>query len=114
MAQELFDYGRMFWRNDTDRHYVVYAYGAWQSYRNTWFEGDPTFTCGGPDSPPTPVRGFGKLWCTDSTVRNAIGNATTGEWPETNTIQEFQGGWMMRTEGGDVFAFFLSGSWRQS
>jgi hypothetical protein len=62
-VEESFQNGRMFWRKDADRIYVIYADGTWQEYENPWREGDPQTSCQA--SPPAsyhqPVRGFGKI-----------------------------------------------------
>lgn len=112
MAREEFEGGRMFWRSDNDLIYVVYSGGTWRRYANTWQEGDPEFSCGTPESPPTPKRGFGKVWCSYSQVSHGLGNATTGEWGEHNDVQDFAGGWMLRAEAGTTYTFFNDGTWR--
>ena len=113
MAEESFQGGRMFWRKDTDRHYALFSTGYWSSYADTWRDGDPTFACGTPQSPPTPQRGFGQLWCNNSSVRSGLGNATDTEWGDTNTVQHFEYGWMLKTGQGKVYAFLNDGSYRR-
>ena len=41
-----FEGGQMLWRGDTDNIYVLFNDGRWASYRNTWREDDPEYTCG--------------------------------------------------------------------
>ena len=57
--------------------YVLFPDGTWQSFPDTWQEGDPTFSCnplgGEADSPPLPRRGFGKLWCSDPELQEVMG-----------------------------------------
>jgi hypothetical protein len=112
MAREDFEGGRMFWRSDNDRIYVVYSGGTWRRHANTWQEGDPEFSCGTPESPPTPKRGFGKVWCTYNQVSQGLGDATTGERGEHDDVQDFAGGWMLRDEAGTTYTFFNNGTWR--
>ncbi|MBN2394255.1 MAG: serine/threonine protein kinase [Anaerolineae bacterium] len=114
VAQEHFERGEMFWREDTDRMLVLYTNGTWTLYHDIWVDGDPTYSC--PDSapqssPPTPLRGFGKIWCTYVEVRNGLGNATDAERGFTGVIQEFDRGTLLRTDNGQVYMLYTDGSW---
>lgn len=115
LAQELFEAGQMFWREDTDRVLVLYASGRWASYADIWSEGDPQFSC--PESapslsPPTPARGFGKIWCTYTEVRQQLGNATTAERGfYGGLVQDFDRGTFLRTDSGDTYILFGDGTW---
>jgi hypothetical protein len=113
MAEETFERGRMFWREDTDYHYVLYANGTWEHFRNSWSEGMPTFTCGVPESPPTPLRGFGKVWCDYSWVREGLGSATTGEHGEHRTVQDFVGGGAIIRSSSGTYILLGDGSWER-
>ena len=113
MAEEDFQHGRMFWRKDNDKIYVLYSNGSWERYDNIWRERDPVFTCGTQSSPPTPLRGFGKVWCTYSDVRQGLGDATNGEWGDYGAVQDFDGGLILQTESGRVYTFYSDGTWRQ-
>jgi serine/threonine protein kinase len=110
-AQETFQSGLMLWRQDNDKIYAIYNNNSWARYDDLWREGDPSFSCGVQSSPPTPQRGFGKIWCTYSAVQQGLGNATDGEWAETRTLQEFSNGWMAMINGR-VYIFFYNGTWR--
>ncbi|MBP8002764.1 MAG: serine/threonine protein kinase [Chloroflexi bacterium] len=112
VVQEDFQYGRMFWRESNDKMYVIYNGGGWSIYNDTWVEGNAEFSCGVPESPPTPRRGFGKIWCTYSQVQSGLGNATNYEWALTATIQDFAGGLIWRTDAGLTFIMFTDGTWR--
>jgi hypothetical protein len=62
------DYNRfMLWFGSEQQIYVLFPDQTWQSYRDTWDESQPEFSCNPlnapPSSPPLPRRGFGKLWC---------------------------------------------------
>lgn len=109
---EDFEHGRMLWRKDNDRIYVIYNSGLWESFTNTWRDGDPAFSCGPEQTPPTPMLGFGRLWCTNDAVHNNLGNATNAEWGLNSTIQQFENGLMMQPDGGRVYQFFNVGTWR--
>ncbi|MFO7539645.1 MAG: DUF5050 domain-containing protein, partial [Chloroflexota bacterium] len=108
---ENFQHGRMFWRGDNRSIYVVYNSGRWSSHSDTWRDGQPAFTCGVNSSPPTPVRGFGKVWCDNSQVREGLGDATNQEYLITAMLQGFTNGLAMRAEGR-TYVFFYSGEWR--
>jgi len=115
MAQEHFERGQMFWREDNDRITVIYNNGSWAMYRDIWNEGDPEYSC--PDantpaqSPPTPRRGFGKIWCTYPAVRQGLGWATDYERGFHGTVQDFDRGTILRTDAGETYILFGDGAW---
>lgn len=111
MAEESFSGGKMLWREDTDLIYTVYYNGTWGSYDDIWHEGDPEYSCEGPPSPPTPIRGFGKIWCSYSGVRGGLGNATDHEWGASGVVQLFEEGFMLQSPGGGIYSFSYNGSW---
>jgi WD40 repeat protein len=108
---ENFQRGRMFWRGDNRSIYVLYSSGRWSSHSDTWREGQPIFTCGVNSSPPTPLRGFGKVWCENSQVQEGLGDATNQEYSITATLQGFANGLVMRAEGR-TYVLFYNGEWR--
>lgn len=95
-AYQPFQHGFMLWRGDTRLIYVIYNDGMWQSFVDTWNEGEPQHSCTNQNTPaqtpPTPHSGFGKVWCTQSGVRNRIGNALAEENGNVRPIQDFQTG----------------------
>jgi eukaryotic-like serine/threonine-protein kinase len=110
-AQEHFERGMMTWRQDNGRIYAHYDNGSWVSYADLWSEGDPDFSCGTPSNPPTPIRGFGKIWCTYDVVRNGLGNATGPEVGQNVQLQRFQKGFAMQSQSGEIYIFLDSGRW---
>lgn len=115
IAEETFQKGKMFWREPIDAGQVVGLYNdsTWQILKAGDFTAtDPEFSC--PDkntpsqSPPTPRRGFGKAWCNIAGVRDRMGNATDAEWGYTNWMQQFDRGFMLRVESGDIYVFYSS------
>lgn len=112
MAQETFENGRMLWRSDNDIIYTIYNNGTWAAYDDIWVEGDPAYACGTEQTPPTPQRGFGKIWCTNANVRTGLGYATAGEAGINGTIQQFENGFIIRPDGGSVRALNYNGTWR--
>ncbi len=114
IAEEDFQGGRMLWREDNTKIYVLYSSGRWEKYNDIWHEGEAEFTCGTPSSPPTPKRGFGKIWCTYNNVRQGLGEATNAEWGKHGTVQEFGGGLIVQTGSGPVYVFYNDDStWKQ-
>ena len=112
MAQEDFQQGRMFWRKDNNKIYALYHNGRWERYDDLWREGDPAFTCGTQQNPPTPIRGFGEVWCTYTAVQQGLGDATGIEWGEYGAVQDFDNGLILQTGSGEVYVFYSDGTWR--
>ncbi len=104
MAEQSFEGGWMYWRSDTRNIYVfirgqLYA----QIFDDTWDESQPAYSC--PDlapsqTPPTPQRGFGKVWCNEPMVGQLLGVATSEERLFDATLQEFDRGLIFETEQG--------------
>ena len=80
---EPFANGFMVWRGDTRRVTVFYKDGTWQEFADTWAEDQPEYGCidayAPAQTPPTPHRGFGKVWCTQPGVRDRLGAALQDE-----------------------------------
>jgi serine/threonine-protein kinase len=115
-AQEKFQGGWMYWREDNDKIYAIYRSGNWGVYSDIWQDGDPDFSCVDANtpagSPPTPARGFGKIWCTYPEVRSGLGNATDGEQGFDVTVQKFDQGIMISTNLG-TWIFYNNGTWER-
>jgi hypothetical protein len=105
----------MLWRGDTDAIYVLYNDGRWESYSNQWREGDPEFTCGDENPITTPIRGFGRVWCDNPDVREALGAITAEEIGDSSSIiQDFVNGSILVAPFGGVFIFEgEDGTWRR-
>lgn len=91
----------MFWRSDTADIYVFPAGQPYARFDDTWEESQPVYSC--PDlspsqTPPTPHRGFGVIWCREPQIREKLGNATSQERPFDATLQEFGSGLIFRTD----------------
>ncbi len=113
MAEEFFERGVMYWRQDNDRHYALFNGDGWGTYANTWREGDPVYSCGPESSPPTPLRGFGRVWCDHASVRNGLGNATTAERGFNGTVQDFENGLILRTDDGTTYVLYSGNGWEK-
>ncbi len=110
-AEQPFDNGHMFWRQDNDRVYVVHEQGAssgtWKSFGSIWSEGDPEYSCSA--SPPPgkiqPKRGFGAAWCNLGGASAAIGwglqeEAGFGPGYGDPLVQQFENGFIFRDSDG--------------
>jgi hypothetical protein len=92
------DYNRfMLWFSDSSQIYVLLPDQTWQSYADTWVEGQPELSCnplnGPPASPPLPRRGFGKLWCTVDGLQETLGTIEREERLCQHTVvQRFEQG----------------------
>jgi hypothetical protein len=87
----------MLWFSNLQQIYVLLPDGSWQSYPDTWQEGDPVFSCNPldeePESPPLPRRGFGKLWCSDPELQEVMGTIPKEErLCQHSVMQPFAGG----------------------
>ena len=92
-AYEPFERGHMIWREDTREIYVLYDDGDYETYLDTWQEGDPVVIPGAP--PPglyAPVRGFGNLYASQPQVRERLGWATAEESGYTMWVETTPGG----------------------
>jgi serine/threonine-protein kinase len=110
-AEQPFDNGHMFWRQDNDYAYVVYEDGAskgsYEAFTGLWFEGDPEYSCAA--SPPAgkvqPKRGFGAVWCNLGAESAAIGwglkeEAGFGPGYGDPLVQQFDRGFIFRDSDG--------------
>lgn len=120
MAEENFVGGKMFWRQpiDASQALVAYSSGRWVLYPSPPFqEGDPEYSCTDANtpatSPPTPRRGFGKMWCEIPEIRNGLGNAVDVERGYNGNMQTFDNGFMLFNDLGNTFVFFNDGTWVQ-
>ncbi|MEI2612393.1 MAG: protein kinase [Candidatus Promineifilaceae bacterium] len=120
IVEENFVGGKMFWREPIDyaQALVLFDNGTWRIYSHAPYnEGDPEYPCTDANtpaqSPPTPRRGFGTMWCDISAIRNGLGNATDVERAFNGTMQSFENGFMVATDYGAIFICYSDGTWEQ-
>ena len=115
-VQQDFQHGVMFWRQDTDEIYVLIHDRGWQVYMDTWEEGMDLYSCPNLSerrTPPTPVRGFGKVWCEQLGGPYAtIGGTTNSEQGYQAHWQRFEHGLMVQGLDGLVYALNGDYSWQ--
>jgi hypothetical protein len=95
--------------------YVLYNTGSYTRFADTWIDGvDPV--SGGETAPfglYEPIRGFGKVWRSDTTVRNGLGWATQPEAGTNVTLMLFQSGQMIALPSlGQVAVMTTTGTYR--
>jgi photosystem II stability/assembly factor-like uncharacterized protein len=106
MAEQSFEGGTMFWRADNAQIYALATGGDYLRFDDTWDESQPAYACpdlGPSETPPTPQRGFGKVWCSQPRVRELLGNATSQEQAFEATLQPFDAGLLFDTAGGALY-----------
>lgn len=117
MAEQLFEGGRMFWRSDIASIYALPANQPYARFDDTWDDSQPAYGCpefGPSETPPTPQRGFGKVWCNNPSLREALGNATGAETLAEANVQEFEDGLIFQPDGGAVYMLeFGSNGWER-
>ena len=114
LAEEAFEWGRMFWRGDRREIYVLYDDHTWRAFDDTWQEGqpedDPNLT-----TPPgffQPKRGFGKVWREElGGPASRIGWAREEERGFTGVVQAFDGGTILWSNLGTAYILYADGSW---
>lgn len=88
-AYQLFERGEAIWRGDRGEIIVLYGSGTYETFPDTYVEGEtiaypdgiatPTPQGTATPTPETaltvPIRGFGKVWANNSSVRNGLGFA---------------------------------------
>lgn len=115
-AQQSFEHGIMFWRDDIDDTYVLTDDRQWQVHVGFWYEGLDEYACPGVapcNTPPTPKRGFGEVWCNQLGGPNAaIGWATTDEEGYDAHWQTFEHGLMWQGKDGQVYILYEAGTWQ--
>jgi hypothetical protein len=94
VAEQVFERGRMFWLAPVQEIWVVVEGGDWARYEDTFEEGeaeyDPALTP--PAGLQQPIRGFGKVWRENESVRAALGWARDVEYGYTTDYRYDHGG----------------------
>ncbi len=114
-AEEYFQGGYMFWRQDINYIYVLYNNGTWQGFPDTWTPAEPEWD---PSIVPPwgyyqPKRGFGKVWRNNPAVRSGLGWATTEERGFTGSAQQFNGGLMLWSHTRGILVLYNDGRWER-
>jgi photosystem II stability/assembly factor-like uncharacterized protein len=106
MAEQSFEGGWMFWRSDTSEIYALPLSQPYGQFDDTWDESQPVYSCpelAPSQTPPTPQRGFGKVWCSEPMISQLLGTATSGERLFDARLQEFDSGLIFEAEQGVAY-----------
>jgi hypothetical protein len=115
-AEERFQYGRMFWQQDTDMIHVLYgSSGTFQLTPNMYFEGDPEDACPTAGNAPAglfkPRRGFNRQWCNIASAKYLLGWAVEEEVGYNTVWQRFEHGHVLLNHLDQMFVFYDDGTW---
>ncbi len=115
-AEEEFRNGYMFWfragLDGSPKIYVLFEdNNTWKEYDDTWQEGkDPESPCTDASTPPK--RGFAKVWCLETGVKQRLGKPNEWEVAEGQAMQSFEHGLMIKSlDYGTVYTLFDDGTW---
>ncbi len=116
MAEQAFQGGLMFWRSDTAEIYALPLDQPYTRRPDTWDASQPEYTCPNEaptQTPSTPKRGFGKIWCQQPRLRQQLGDAISEEQLVEVTLQEFESGLIFGLDGIVYILEDLSGRWER-
>jgi hypothetical protein len=88
----------MLWFSSDKLIYVLFPDSTYRTFEDTWTESEPNFTCNPlagttPSSPPLPRRGFGKVWCNEPGLQEALGTIPREErLCQHSVLQRFANG----------------------
>jgi len=111
-ADQAFEHGRMIWREDKKRIYVLYDDNTWADYEDTFNSDTDPISTGlqPPAGLQEPAFGFGKVWRGQAGVRDRLGWATEGEQAYPGAIQRFAWGQKLWAREG-VYLLRDDGTW---
>ncbi|MDY6875760.1 MAG: hypothetical protein SWK90_06105 [Chloroflexota bacterium] len=115
-VEERFEYGRMFWQQDTDMIHIVYDDGTFQMELDGTVAGaEKDDYCPEVGDVPAglfkPVRGFNWQWCNNDSVRNRLRWALEVETGYNTLWQEFEHGHVFRSLANHIFVFYDDETW---
>lgn len=96
----------MLWRSDTATIIALPFGQLAREFSDPWQEGQPAYSCpdlGPARTPPTPQRGFGRVWCAEPELRQRLGQAVTEERPFTAQLQVFERGLILANDVGGIY-----------
>jgi DNA-binding beta-propeller fold protein YncE/photosystem II stability/assembly factor-like uncharacterized protein len=121
LAEQSFEKGHMIWDSTTRQIYVLFEFGTWKVFEDTWQEGvDPAWDPSLPAPPKQPQRGFGKVWREQlEGPPSTIGWALEDERAVNGWRQQFGHGLLFWTDqtldgapsAGTAFLLFGDGTW---
>jgi hypothetical protein len=114
LSEQTYQGGGMLARADTDEVIVlVRGNGRWSSFANGWRPGDVLAPIGSrPPGTLEPLRGFGRVWRDQPSVRLQLGWPVYEERGGEASAQPFERGLLIQSPYGVLYALFEDGTWR--
>ena len=122
-AHQLYEAGEMIWRSDSQEILVIYSDNTYDRFEDTYEEGETiVYPADMPDEPwddAIPIRGFGKVWANNPTVRAKLGWALQHEIGYNPTLQQVADGQLgnafsheiITLPNGQTIALLTDGTW---
>lgn len=112
--QQWFTNGTAIQDNDSKTIYILYNNGIWETYPDTWVEGDAVVnpTLVPPAGYQQPAYGIGKVWRNQDNVSQRLSWAKGPQQVVSASRQPFDGGTMIWTSPSGVFVLFNNATWR--
>ena len=114
LSEQTYQGGGMLARADADEVIVlVRGDGRWSSFANGWRPGDVLAPIGArPPGTLEPLRGFGRVWRDQPSVRLQLGWPVYEERGGEASLQRFERGLLIQSPHGVLYALFDDGTWR--
>lgn len=117
LAKQRFERGTLIWHSHTSEIYALPNGHLFAQFPNAWDENMPAYSCpeiAPSQTPPTPVRGFGVVWCQNEVVRQQLGNAIGEEQSVIAVWQAFTFGAIFGVYEQDTYLLdYQTGIWEQ-
>jgi len=115
-AEQIFEGGRMFWRQGRDDAFVLFNAGSKMVISaDVYNEGEPDDACPELGLAPAgyfkPLRGFNRQWCRNPEVREQLGWALANEVGYETVWQSFEHADVVKSNDGHIFVLSHDGSW---
>ncbi|MHB9091454.1 MAG: zf-HC2 domain-containing protein, partial [Chloroflexota bacterium] len=104
VVEQAYENGRMLWRSDERRVYVLLADGKWAVFADTSTVGDEAAT-------PTAKGRFSKILSDRDEVNRQLGKGLGSERVGQGAIQDFASGTLVATDNMLVYALFANHRW---
>jgi hypothetical protein len=112
VAEESFQSGLMYWRQDTKQIYVFFNDGTWNVYADQYTGSEQIPAT---EEPPAsfhkPENGFGFLWSTEPGLRERLGWAVAPEHSFSGVTEAFEHGEMLWSDSLVIHVLYDSGAY---
>ena len=103
----------MLWWGEPNTIYVLRDDGRYGSFYDTWEEGMANTPCDAkqPTGLWLPIRGFGKVWCEEAAIQDALGYALHPEEGGAALMQRYDAGMLVSRPDGGYWALLAGDRW---